>query len=80
MTAMEIAPYQQRVLDELFELHERITKLGEFIRGPVFGQLESEEKTRLLCQQHIMKAYRSILTQRLAAMGLSDRLEGITAA
>ena len=62
------APHQQRVVDEQFELSEKLVKLSEFIDGsPIFGTLPPEERERLVRQAVCMTEYSNILLERIAA-------------
>jgi hypothetical protein len=58
--------YQQRVVNELNDLHDRRVKLSEFIRSnEEFGKLSNPEQKLLLDQQAIMIQYEAILDQRV---------------
>jgi len=65
-------PYQQRVVDELSELEERLDKLRTFIgigeapASSVFLSLDNNERVRLSIQAHYMCGYRDILRARVA--------------
>lgn len=57
-----------RVIDEQFELSEKLVKLSEFIDGsPIFGTLPLEEQDRLVRQARCMTEYSNILLERIAA-------------
>ncbi len=58
-------PYQERVISEMTELAERINKLSAFIGSSPFVHLPYSERSRLKIQYHIMKAYESILKERI---------------
>ena len=63
----ELAPHQQRVVDEKRELDEKIEKLRAFItKSDVFQSLRSAE-ARLLVQQYgHMQSYSDVLTDRIS--------------
>ncbi|HIC7209393.1 crAss001_48 related protein [Burkholderia stabilis] len=63
----ELAPHQQRVVDEKTELDERREKLGQFKHTPVFERLPWQEQERLNTQAHIMTMYSAVLGERIAA-------------
>ena len=61
-------PHQQRVVDELAELTDRIEKLSKFINdvtGP-FKTLDLTDQGLLISQFKVMTQYRVILEQRIA--------------
>jgi uncharacterized protein len=62
----DMAPHQQRVVDELKELSDRREKLYAFIgTNPLFGRLPSDEQGRLETQLNIMTQYESVLQERI---------------
>ena len=63
----ELAPHQQRVLDEKRELDERIKKLSGFFSTPTFHDLQGPERSRLSRQRRAMTPYSNILGERIAA-------------
>lgn len=64
----DIPPHQLRVLEELSQLSERLTKLSAFINGAgkIFSALSAEEQNRLRKQEAFMREYQSILAERIA--------------
>lgn len=58
-------PYQEIVVEELNELSKKISKLSAFIQSNQFTQLLYHERSRLKIQYHVMKAYESILRERI---------------
>jgi hypothetical protein len=62
-----LQPYQQRVVDERTELHEKIVKLGEFMRTDFFKSLLPAEQDRLRRQSGWMCGYRATLDERIGA-------------
>jgi hypothetical protein len=59
--------YQERVVAERKELHERLTKLRQFNAGAIFPQLPEAERGRLTRQCMVMSTYLSILNERIMA-------------
>ena len=64
-----LAPHQQRVVQEKEELDEKLSKLSAFIDSPNFTITVNDENeiARLVCQEEIMKDYSEILAERIAA-------------
>lgn len=64
-----LAPHQQRVVQEKKELDEKLSKLSAFIDSPNFTITVNDENeiARLVCQEEIMKDYSEILAERIAA-------------
>ena len=65
----QLAPHQQRVVDELNELTTKRKALYSFIGGEsndLFSELSQNEKNLLVLQSEIMKQYQMILTMRIA--------------
>ena len=65
----ELPAYQQRVIDEEAELDDRLGKLREFMTGPVFACLPTEEQALLLTQRQFMTSYAFVLGERIARFG-----------
>lgn len=63
----EVMPeHQERVLDEMFELNKKITKLDFFIENSdIFKKLDEDEQVRLIQQVRAMEYYFSILIERI---------------
>ena len=59
--------HQIRVVGEKTELDEKLDKLGAFIHGDDFTNVETEERLRLFRQFVVMKHYSKILGERIAA-------------
>ncbi len=62
-----LQPHQQRVVDELNELNQRMTKLEAFAKSEIFRSLDEAERGRLMAQHGAMNAYSNILQERIAA-------------
>ena len=58
-------PYQQRVVAERADLHEKIKRLGDFLGGN--AELSVAERSRLLRQHGWMCGYLAVLGERIAA-------------
>lgn len=64
----QLAPHQQRVLDEKRELDERLSKLDAFILdNPLYLQLPADEQDRMTRQSKAMAAYSGVLAERIEA-------------
>lgn len=59
--------YQQRVLDEKVELDLKLERLETFLKGEKFKTLDGAEKDRMQRQAAIMRAYSSLLKERIDA-------------
>ena len=62
-----LPPHQQRVLQEKAELDERADKLSAFYSTAIFAGLPEPEQSRLVRQGAAMRAYSSILGERIVA-------------
>jgi hypothetical protein len=62
------APHQERMVTELAELTEKVSKLGYFLFGPTFNSLDLEEQRRMLKQYAYMKLYLEVLNERVKAI------------
>lgn len=65
-----ILPHQQRMLDELAELDDRMTKLDKFLAGLAAGNpappgVDQHEIDLLVCQLAAMSAYHAALHARI---------------
>ena len=63
----QLAPHQQRVVDEKRELDDRREKLMAFFSTPIFHGLPESEQIRLERQAVAMRSYSEILGERIAA-------------
>ena len=60
--------YQQRVVDERDEIHEKIIRLVAFLVDPaLLSRLNKGELSRLERQLTIMESYRDVLGERILA-------------
>lgn len=64
---MNLAPHQQRVVDEKAELDEKLTKLEAFFESPIYNKLDCSERKRLQLQASFMRAYSDVLGERIVA-------------
>lgn len=67
--SQQLAPHQQRVVDEKRELDEKLQKLKAFISSASFTTIvqDEAERGRLVCQEEIMNDYSAVLGERIAA-------------
>lgn len=65
--ASDMAPHQQRVVDEKKDLDDKREKLMSFFSTEVFSGLDQAEKDRLSTQYGVMTVYSAILGQRIKA-------------
>ena len=66
--SQQLAPHQQRVVDEKRDLDEKLKKLTAFISSESFATTvqDADERGRLVCQEEIMKDYSAVLAERIA--------------
>lgn len=64
---VELAPHQQRVVDELAELEAKRVALGKFLIAPFFRSLDPAEQDRLQRQHGYMSQYSLVLSERIEA-------------
>lgn len=57
--------WKERLRAELFDLTERREKLGQFIDGTAYDELEVEDRSLLGKQYHAMGEYADILSARV---------------
>lgn len=60
-------PYQQRVVTEMEELAEKLTKLNAFFGTAFFAGLDAAEQDRMQRQKMAMADYLIILQERIKA-------------
>ncbi|MDC9603518.1 crAss001_48 related protein [Xenorhabdus griffiniae] len=65
MNQQTLQPHQQRVIDELAELNERIEKLSVFIGSNTYNALEESDCYLLKMQRSAMYNYAEILHMRV---------------
>lgn len=67
--SQQLAPHQQRVVEEKRELDEKLQKLKAFISSASFTAIvqDEAERGRLVCQEKIMNDYSAVLGERIAA-------------
>ena len=63
----QLAPHQQRVVDEKRDLDDKREKLGSFKNTELFASLPWQEQERLNTQAHIMTMYSAVLGERISA-------------
>lgn len=59
--------HQQRVVDEMAELTEKLGNLEMFLGGSTYMQLLPAEQTRLSRQFLIMQLYEQVLSERIGS-------------
>lgn len=63
----ELLPHQQRVVDELSELKDKTSKLGEFILdNPIYLKLDTEDQKDMQTQFDAMCIYCDALERRIS--------------
>jgi hypothetical protein len=60
-------PHQERVIQEMKELDEKIVKLDDFRHGKLYETLPVDERDRLTRQYAHMKDYSNVLAERIKA-------------
>lgn len=63
----ELAPHQQRVVDEKATLDDNLAKLNRFIGGEIWATVDKAEQRRLVRQRTIMYLLQDVLDERIAA-------------
>lgn len=61
----QLAPYQQRVVDERQELEARLDKLRAFLKTETCLQMPFKERNLLAMQVRVMAEYSEILASRI---------------
>jgi hypothetical protein len=70
---IQMKNWQKRVVTEKAELDKKIKSLDAFINiGVIFNELSLKEQARLHYQLLLMKAYSSILEERIGAFGVTE--------
>ena len=64
--AKGLLPHQQRVVEEKYELDERLGRLLAFFQTPSFEFMAETERSRLRNQARFMEGYSAALKERLA--------------
>ena len=67
--AKGLLPHQQRVVEEKYELDEKLGKLLSFFQSEIFSSLSDAERSRLRNQARFMDGYSSVLKERIEAFG-----------
>lgn len=69
---IELPAYQQRMLNEYFELSDRVMKLGTFLnpKNDKYTSLPIEEQGDMMMQYHAMVIYKMALYNRIERAGL----------
>ncbi len=61
----QLLPHQQRVVDELAELQDKVNKLSIFIDTNLFQELSHTDRHLLTTQLDAMRVYGNILAMRI---------------
>jgi hypothetical protein len=64
-----LPPHQQRVVAELEQLADRVTKLEAFLATPFYASLDDDEKQLMKMQADAMVLYMGILNTRANKFG-----------
>ncbi len=64
---MNFEPHEQRVISEHADLTEKLNKLLDFFKTPLFASLPEAERSRLRMQSKFMDGYADVLHERIAA-------------
>ena len=63
----QLPPHQQRVIGEKAVLDDKLTKLHQFFKAPLFSGLPIDEQDRLTRQSVAMTVYSELLAARIDA-------------
>ena len=66
-----MAAFKVRLINEQFELQEKINTLNGFINSESFGNIDIFQQNLLKEQIVAMESYNNILIKRLAALGMN---------
>ena len=66
-----IAGFKVRLINELYELEERIDKLSSFMWSDEFGKVAEEQALLIPAQLEAMEEYKKILESRLVDLGIT---------
>ncbi len=58
--------FQERVINELEELNEKLSKLSDFLQTEFYDSLPQVEQDMLLMQKNVMTVYANILASRIS--------------
>ena len=67
--AKGLLPHQQRVVEEKYELDEKLGKLLSYFQSEIFSSLPDAERSRLRNQARFMDGYSAVLKERIVAFG-----------
>lgn len=71
-----LAGWQERIVAEMVQLHDRTLKLGGFLLSPAAANLEDASRELLEQQLKIMKDYKAVLLLRCKLHGITDVWNG----
>jgi hypothetical protein len=61
-----LQPYQERVVQERYDLNVKILALSKFFDTPMYASLELFDRSILVRQLNVMREYMEILESRIA--------------
>ena len=63
--------FKVRLVNEQFDLQEKISKLKPFIESENFNKVDDSQQKLLRDQLDVMERYNSILVERLSLLGIN---------
>lgn len=63
--------FKVRLINEQFDLQEKISKLKPFIESENFKKVDDSQQKLLRDQLDVMERYNSILVERLSLLGIN---------
>ena len=63
--------FKVRLVNEQFDLQEKISKLKPFIESENFNKVDDSQQKLLRDQLDVMERYNSILVERLSLLGVN---------
>ena len=63
--------FKVRLINEQFDLQEKISKLKPFIESENFNNVDASQQKLLSDQLDVMERYNSILVERLSLLGVN---------
>ena len=63
--------FKVRLINEQFDLQEKISKLKPFIESENFNKIDDSQQKLLRDQLDVMDRYNSILVERLSLLGVN---------
>ena len=63
--------FKVRLINEQFDLQEKISKLKPFIESENFNKVDASQQKLLSDQLDVMERYNSIIVERLSLLGVN---------